>query len=135
MNAFALPGLRLKGQAGRTRGASLFAWHSGTDTLAASVKRRCAAPPVALHSLARPPAAARCRSHHPTNREDTSPRPPHPPPPPSLPACYSCPPATRVLLFKYDGLEFVEQREVALPDAPACMALAGGTLYVGLAKR
>ncbi len=41
----------------------------------------------------------------------------------------------RLLLFKYDGLEFVEQREVSLPDAAACMQLAGPTLYVGLAKR
>ena len=41
----------------------------------------------------------------------------------------------RLLLFKYDGLEFVEQREVSLPDAAACMQLAGGTLYAGLAKR
>ena len=41
----------------------------------------------------------------------------------------------RLLLFKYDGLEFVEQREVSLPDAATCMQLAGGTLYVGLAKR
>ncbi|KAL4430543.1 hypothetical protein ABPG77_005783 [Micractinium sp. CCAP 211/92] len=80
VNAFVLPSLRLKGQAGRTRGASMFAWHGGSDTLAVAVKRR-------------------------------------------------------VLLFKYDGLEFVEQREVALPDAPACMVLAGGTLYIGLAKR
>lgn len=80
VNAYVLPGMRLKGQAGRTRGASLFAWHGPTDTLAVAVKRR-------------------------------------------------------VILFKYDGLEFVEQREASLPDAPACMALAGGTLYVGLAKR
>ena len=40
-----------------------------------------------------------------------------------------------MLLFKYDGLEFVEQREASLPDVTASMALAGGTLYVGLAKR
>lgn len=44
-------------------------------------------------------------------------------------------PCRRLLLFKYDGLEFVEQREVSLPDAAACMQLAGSTLYVGLAKR
>ncbi|KAL4436979.1 hypothetical protein ABPG75_004118 [Micractinium tetrahymenae] len=80
VNAFVLAGMRLKGQAGRTRGASMFAWHGGSDTLAVAVKRR-------------------------------------------------------VILFKYDGLEFVEQREASLPDAPACMALAGGTLYVGLTKR
>lgn len=40
VNAYALPGLRLKGQAGRTRGAALFAWHGGSDVLAAAVKRR-----------------------------------------------------------------------------------------------
>lgn len=40
VNAYALPGLRLKGQAGRTRGAGLFAWHGGSDVLAAAVKRR-----------------------------------------------------------------------------------------------
>ncbi|PRW34079.1 glycoside hydrolase isoform A [Chlorella sorokiniana] len=80
VNAFDLPALRLKGQAGRTRGAALFAWHGPTDTLAVASKRR-------------------------------------------------------LLLFKYDGLEFVEQREVSLPDAAACMQLAGGTLYLGLAKR
>jgi hypothetical protein len=42
VNAFVLPGLRLKGQAGRTRGASLFAWHSGGDVLAVASKRRWA---------------------------------------------------------------------------------------------
>ena len=60
-----------------------------------------------------------------------------------LPACTeppSCthlhPSACRVLLFHYDGREFLEQREVSLPDAPTSMQLAGGTtLYAGLSKR
>lgn len=39
-----------------------------------------------------------------------------------------------MLLFKYDGLEFVEQREVSLAGAPVALQLAGGTLYAGLAK-
>lgn len=41
MNAYVLPGLRLKAQAGRSRGASLFAWHGGSDTLAVVTKKRC----------------------------------------------------------------------------------------------
>lgn len=40
VNAFDLPAMRLKGQAGRTRGAALFAWHGPTDTLAVAAKRR-----------------------------------------------------------------------------------------------
>lgn len=40
VNAYVLPALRLKGQAARTRGASLFAWHAASDTLAVAVKRR-----------------------------------------------------------------------------------------------
>ncbi len=42
VNAFDLPAMRLKGQAGRTRGAALFAWHGPTDTLAVAAKRRWA---------------------------------------------------------------------------------------------
>lgn len=40
VNAYDLPGMRLKGQAGRTRGAAMFAWHGASDTLAVAVKRR-----------------------------------------------------------------------------------------------
>lgn len=97
MNAYVLPGLRLKGQAGRTRGASLFAWHGGSDTLAVAVKRRWGW--LVLSACAAATALV-------------------------LPQCsVMLSPLTesccvfgwrRLLLFKYDGLEFVEQREVRL---------------------
>ncbi|KAL4858204.1 Vacuolar sorting protein 39 [Chlorella vulgaris] len=81
VNAYVLPSLRLKGQAGRTRGATLFAWHSASDVLAVATKRK-------------------------------------------------------LVFYRYDGLEFVVQREVSLPDTPTSMRLAGGTtLYAGLARR
>ena len=135
MNAYVLPGMRLKGQAGRTRGASLFAWHGANDLLAVAVKRRwvgvwhvlgvCSVP-LAPGSMADACYAAASLAA-------------------CLPACLPAHvlhsaclrlPASRVLLFKYDGLEFVEQREVALPDAPTSLQLAGATtLYAGLAKR
>ena len=159
--------MRLKGQAGRTRGASLFAWHGGSSLLAVAVKRRwaggwpvlavvrscstallrawlahaglqCAASVAA--SLCRPtrlnPPAHTCRV---LLFQCDSQQPPTCLCPPTcrlhLPAClpaHTC----RVLLFQYDGREFLEQREVSLPDAPTSMQLAGGTtLYAGLPKR
>lgn len=53
------------------------------------------------------------------------------PPPPAPAPTYKC----RLLLFKYDGLEFVLQQEASLPAAASCLAFAGGTLYAGLASR
>ena len=35
-------------------------------------------------------------------------------------------------MFRYDGLEIVEQREVSLPDGASSMQLAGPTAYLGL---
>ena len=41
----------------------------------------------------------------------------------------------RLQLYRYDGLEFVPLRDVALPEAPTCLACAGGaTLYLGLKR-
>ena len=40
MNAYVLPGLRLKGHASRSKGASCFAWDDATGLLAVALKRR-----------------------------------------------------------------------------------------------
>ena len=40
LNAYSLPELRLKAQASRTKGASVFAWDDGGGTLAVAAKRR-----------------------------------------------------------------------------------------------
>lgn len=37
-------------------------------------------------------------------------------------------------MFKYDGLEFVLQWEVALPDTPSSLQMVGGTVFAAIKR-
>ena len=118
LNAFSLPELRLKAQAGRTKGSSAFSWDDATSSLAVASKRRCT-------QRWRPSGLARAARKCPADGWPAS----------SLHhEATPLPPWCRLLLFQYDGLEFAPQREVSLADSVHSMRFAGGTLYVAMAK-
>ena len=108
VNLLSLPQLMLKGQAGRTSGSSCFSWDDSTNQLAVAVKRRW--------------RRRRRRfffwyNFFPCKKYSNS---------------YWKP--CRVLVFNYDGLEFVNRREISTAEAPVALQILGSTVFIASKK-
>ena len=113
---FSLPQLLMKGLAERTKGATCFSWDDTSSCLAVGKGRRYAL----ILSLCSPPTLGKAT------------------PPSSLSHTHNDTIQNiyhRVLMYNYDGLEFVRGREITIPEEPTSVCLTcKGIVYVATKK-